>query len=114
MLMNYIGPDVHKKTISYCIKDERAAPPRRQDRSNETRTGRLDGNSFATMDGDGSNDFRRLDLRSLLPLVQQIKVAYLLMLRYRIGNRSVAIWKWLCCSTLEWILWLTTIRITVS
>src|SRR5260370_15601789 len=44
---------------------QRSGPAGRQDRSNATRTRRLDEDSSATMDsGYGSNDFHRLDLRS--------------------------------------------------
>src|SRR3984893_2242797 len=44
---------------------ERSGPPGRPDRSNATRTRRLDENSSATLDGGhGSDDFHGLDLRS--------------------------------------------------
>src|SRR5881227_2789942 len=62
--MYYIGLDVHKKTISYCVKDA----PGRPDRSNTLGTGRLDEDASATLDrSHGSNDFHRLDLRSSAP-----------------------------------------------
>src|SRR5947209_14769748 len=44
---------------------ERSGPPGRPDRSNATRTRRLDEDSSATLDGGhGSDDFHGLDLRS--------------------------------------------------
>src|SRR2546430_15955329 len=47
---------------------ERSGPSGRPDRSNATRTRRLDEDSSATLDGgDGGNDLHRLDLRSPAP-----------------------------------------------
>ena len=57
--MYYIGLDVHKKTISYCVKDASGqVSSRRQDGSNATGSGRLDEDPSAALDGcDGNNDF---------------------------------------------------------
>ena len=62
--MYYIGLDVHKKTISYCVKDsERAGPAGRQDRSHARRTGQLDEDSSSTLErSHGSHDLHGLDL----------------------------------------------------
>src|SRR5881275_3704143 len=67
--MYYIGPDVHKKTISYCVKDASGQVHQEgQIRSNTLGTGRLDEDASATLDrSHGSNDFHRLDLRSSAP-----------------------------------------------
>src|SRR5205809_2279566 len=64
--MYYIGLDVHKKTISYCVKGcERSGSPGRQGWGDTLGTRRLDENASATLDGgNGSHDFHRLDLRS--------------------------------------------------
>ena len=63
--MYYIGLDVHKKTISYCVKDV-SGQVHREGQIGATRR-ELDGwmNFSATLDGGhGSDDFHRLDLRS--------------------------------------------------
>ena len=45
--MYYIGLDVHKKTMSYCVRGwERAGPAGRQDRSHARRPGQLDEDFF--------------------------------------------------------------------
>ena len=64
--MYYIGLDVHKKTISYCVKDASGQVHREGKIGRHALgTGRLDEDSSATLDrGDGSDDFHRLDLRS--------------------------------------------------
>src|SRR5437588_12729023 len=64
--MYYIGLDVNKKTISYCVKDVSGRVHQEGKLlGNALRTGRLDEDSSAALDGcDGSNDFYRLDLRS--------------------------------------------------
>ncbi len=64
--MYYIGLDVHKRTISYCVKDgsgkiyaEGSIPATR------TGSGPLDEDSAAAVDrGDGSHHVYRVDLRS--------------------------------------------------
>ncbi len=64
--MYYIGLDVHKKTISYCVKDgsgriyaEGTIPATR------LHSGHVDENASAAVDGgDGSDHFHGLDLRS--------------------------------------------------
>jgi hypothetical protein len=63
--MNYIGLDVHKKTISYCVKRrEWRGATGRQDRINPIRAGLLDENAASAVDrGDGNDDLQRLDLR---------------------------------------------------
>ena len=62
--MYFIGLDVHKKTISYCVKDAAGrVQPRGQDRINAPRTGRMDSDyAAAPHDRDGSDDLYRLDL----------------------------------------------------
>jgi hypothetical protein len=64
--MYYIGLDVHKKTISYCVKDV-SGQVHRERQIGATRR-ELDGwneDSCATLDGShGSDDFHGLDLRS--------------------------------------------------
>jgi hypothetical protein len=67
--MYYIGLDVHKRMISYCVKDgsgaihaEGTIPATR------FHLGSLDENTAAAADrSDGSHRFYRLDLRSLAP-----------------------------------------------
>jgi hypothetical protein len=64
--MYYIGLDVHKKTISYCVKDA-SGQVHQEGKVGATRlgTGRLDKDASPTPDGrHGSNHFHRLDLRS--------------------------------------------------
>src|SRR5438874_8415987 len=64
--MYYIGLDVHKKTISYCVKDA-SGQVHQEGKVGATRW-ELDDwikDSSSALDrGDGSNDFHRLDLRS--------------------------------------------------
>jgi hypothetical protein len=64
--MYYIGLDVHKKTISYCVKDVSGQVHQEgKIGANATRTRRLDEDSPSTMDGShGGNDFHGLDLQS--------------------------------------------------
>jgi hypothetical protein len=58
--MYYIGLDVHKKTISYCVKDASGQVHRE---GNATRVGRLDKDPSSAMErGYGGHDFHRLDL----------------------------------------------------
>ena len=64
--MYYVGLDVHKKTISYCVKDvsgdvqsEGSLPATRSDLDRWMKTP-----SAAVDSGDGSHRFHRLDLRS--------------------------------------------------
>src|SRR5437016_12517379 len=64
--MYYIGLDVHKKTISYCVKDA-SGQVHQEGKVGATRW-ELD-DWIKTLPqpldrGDGSNDFHRLDLRS--------------------------------------------------
>jgi len=63
--LNYIGLDVHKKTISYCVKD--ASGRIQQDGkvgSTPTRAVLLDEDSAPTMEyWYGGDDLQRLDLR---------------------------------------------------
>src|SRR2546430_8014832 len=64
--MYYIGLDVHKKTISYCVKDA-SGRVHQEGKLGATRRELdiLDENSAAALDGgDGGNDLHRLDLRS--------------------------------------------------
>jgi hypothetical protein len=62
--MYYIGLDVHKKTISYCVKDV-SGRIQQEGNVDSTRTGLLDEEFATAMDGsDGSDDLQRLDLRS--------------------------------------------------
>ena len=64
--MYYIGLDVHKKTISYCVKDA-SGQVHQEGKIGATRTraGLLDEDSSSAMDGgDGGDDLHRLDLRS--------------------------------------------------
>lgn len=78
--MYYIVPDVHKKTIGYCVKD--VSGQGRPDRSNTTRTRRLDEYASATLDGGhGSDVFTGWIYDHLLPHAQQVKVTHPLMLR---------------------------------
>jgi hypothetical protein len=61
--MYYIGLDVYRKTISYCIKDA-IGQVHQEGKIGATRheTGQLDGNSSATIDsGQGCNDFHQLE-----------------------------------------------------
>ena len=62
--MYYIGLDVHKKTISYCVKDAAGLCAwRGQDQHDETGSGCLgQGVTRAKDDRDGSDDLHRLDL----------------------------------------------------
>jgi hypothetical protein len=62
--MYYIGIDIHKKAITYCIKDMGGQiPTARNNPSDSHRTGWLDEDSSSAMDGsDGSHDLHRLDL----------------------------------------------------
>jgi hypothetical protein len=62
--MYYIGLDVHKKTISYCVKDASGQVHQgRKNWSDMLGTGQLDEDSPSALDGcHGSNDFHRLDL----------------------------------------------------
>jgi len=64
--MYYIGLDVHKKTISYCVKDASGQIHREgKIGSSRLETGRLDQNASSTQDGcHGGDHFHRLDLRS--------------------------------------------------
>jgi transposase len=64
--MNYIGLDVHKKTISYCVEGrEWPSTAGRQGRIDPARAGLLDENAASTVDsGHGGYDLQRLDLRS--------------------------------------------------
>ena len=81
--MYYIGLDVHKKTISYCVKDA-SGQIHQEGKIGATRcgTGQLDEDAAPTLDGsDGGNDFHWLDLRSSAPTREQVKVAHPLMLR---------------------------------
>jgi hypothetical protein len=56
--MNYIGLDVPKKAISYCVKDVSGRIAGRQDRVNPTRAGLLDEDSAPAVErGDGGDDF---------------------------------------------------------
>jgi hypothetical protein len=64
--MNYIGLDVHKKTISYCVKDV-SGRIQQEGKVGSTRRelGLLDEDSASAVDGgDGGDDLQRLDLRS--------------------------------------------------
>ena len=59
--MYYIGLDVHKKTISYCVKD--GSGKVYQEGSNATRAGQLDADSASALErGHGSDDLHGLDL----------------------------------------------------
>ncbi len=64
--MNYIGLDVHKKTISYCVNDVSGRVQQEgKIGSTPTRVGLLDEDSATAVDrGDGGDDLQRLDLRS--------------------------------------------------
>ena len=81
--MYYIGLDVHKKKISYCVKEvsgriyaEGSIPAARDG------PGPMDEDSSATVDGgDGSDHLHGLDLRSSAAAAQPLKVAHPLMLR---------------------------------
>jgi hypothetical protein len=81
--MYYIGLDVHKRTISYCVKDgsgkihaEGTIPATRFDLDRWMRT------PSTTVDGsDGSHCFYRLIYDHLLPHAAALKVAHPLMLR---------------------------------
>jgi hypothetical protein len=62
--MYYIGLDVHKKTISYCVK-EASGHIHAEGKVGATRCELDDEDPHSTMDrGDGSDDLHRLDLRS--------------------------------------------------
>jgi hypothetical protein len=61
--MYYIGLDVHKKTISYCVKDA-SGQVHQEGKVGATRRELDQDSSTTTNDGHGSNDFHRLDLRS--------------------------------------------------
>jgi hypothetical protein len=64
--MNYIGLDVHKKTISYCVKDASGRNTGgRQDRGDPARAGLSDEDSASAVDRcDGGDDLQRLNLLS--------------------------------------------------
>src|SRR6266581_8717572 len=64
--MNYIGLDVHKKTISYCVNDVSGRVQQEgKIGSTPTRVGLLDEDSAPAVDRcDGGDDLQRLDLRS--------------------------------------------------
>jgi hypothetical protein len=60
--MYYIGLDVHKKTISYCVKDA-AGRVHHEGKIGSTRTRRLDpDDATAAHDRHGSDDLYRMDL----------------------------------------------------
>src|SRR3979409_335634 len=81
--MYYIGLDVHKKTISYCVKDA-SGQVHREGTIGATRN-ELDcwvrTPSSAADHGDGSNDLHRRIYDHLLTHAEQVKVAHPLMLR---------------------------------
>ena len=81
--MNYIGLDVHKKTISYCVKDVSGHVQQEGEVGSTRRELDCWMRSFATAldSGDGGDDLQRLDLRSPAAACAQIKVAHPLMLR---------------------------------
>ena len=62
--MYFIGLDVHKKTISYCVKDASGQVLREgKIRSYARRTGQLDEDSSSTLErSHGSHDLHGLDL----------------------------------------------------
>ena len=60
--MYFIGLDVHKKTISYCVKDA-AGRVQQEDRIDSSGTGLLDSDDAAAAhDRHGSDDLHRMDL----------------------------------------------------
>ena len=62
--MYYIGLDVHKKTISYCVK-EVSGQIHSEGALQASGTGQLDENTPAALGrSDGSNYFHWLDIRS--------------------------------------------------
>jgi len=68
--MYYIGLDVHKKTISYCINEVSGQVHQEgkigATRCDAMRTGQVGkDSSSATDDRDGGNDLHRMDLRVL-------------------------------------------------
>jgi len=62
--MYYIGLDVHKKTISYCVKDASGRKSAKKEKwAHPLGTRHLDQDSSTALDsGDGSYDLHRLDL----------------------------------------------------
>ena len=84
--MYYIGLDVHKKTISYCVKD---AGGQIHDEGNGgmhthgCEIGHLDADAAAAPDGgDGGDDLHRARFDDhLLPHAAGVKVAHPVMLR---------------------------------
>ena len=63
--MYYIGLDVHKRKISYCVKEAVAGFTPRIDFRHAPGAGPLDAIAAAAVErGDGSDDVHRLDLRS--------------------------------------------------
>ena len=68
--MYYIGLDVHKRTISYCVKDSSGKiHTEGGDFRPHVGSGPLDEDAAATLDGgDGGDDVHGLDLRSSRPM----------------------------------------------
>jgi hypothetical protein len=63
--MYYIGLDVRKRTISYCVKDVIGRVYGRLRSRHPLRSRSMDENTVAAVErGDGSHDVHRLDLRS--------------------------------------------------
>ena len=82
--MYYIGLDVHKKTISYCIKDASGqSPPGRDDRGDTERAGRLGTGLLPEprMIAMEATIFTGWIYDHLLPHAEKVKVAHPLMLR---------------------------------
>ena len=77
----YIGLDVHKKTISYCVKDAAGCVHGEGKIARRGAIGRMDHDpATAPDDRHGGDDLLRLDL-DLLSHAEKVKVAHPVMLR---------------------------------